>query len=384
MSDDLSGFSLMELFRAEAEGQTAALSQGLIDMERGDVSPALLESMMRAAHSIKGAARIVGIDAAAGVAHVLEDYFVAAQKKQIEVLPQHVDVLLSGVDLLTRIAQLSDEESQAWLAQNESTVAEYVANFDAILSGEKPPPGEAKPVMSEPPPTPPAPAPPQVKSDPEPVAAKEPETAVAVEAPPARESPKPSPERTDRVVRVTADSLTRLLALAGESLVESRQFRPFVTSLRQLKQAHIGVSDNLRALEQQLQDGQQPALQTARDLITRISEQTTRCQSQLTDRIRELDDYAHRNEDLAGRLHHEIIASRMRPLADGVRHFTHGARCGQQLANGLCSRFGAKIPASIAMCPKPRPTQSPARSPIMASSFRERLAAGKPSWDGSS
>ncbi len=326
MSDDLSGFSLMELFRAEAEGQTAALSQGLIDMERGDVSPALLESMMRAAHSIKGAARIVGIDAAAGVAHVLEDYFVAAQKKQIQVLPQHVDVLLAGVDLLTRIAQLSDEESQAWLAQNESTVAEYVANFDAILSGEKAPPVEAKQVMPEPAPAPSAPPP--VKSEPEPetVAAKEPETAVAVEAPPAREAPRPAAERTDRVVRVTADSLTRLLALAGESLVESRQFRPFVTSLRQLKQAQTGVTDNLRALEQQLQDGQQTALQTARDLVARVSEQTTRCQAQLTERIRELDDYAHRNEDLAGRLHHEIIASRMRPLADGVKAFPRMVR----------------------------------------------------------
>ncbi len=324
MSDDLSGFSLMELFRAEAEGQTATLSQGLIDMERGAVSPALLESMMRAAHSIKGAARIVGIDAAAGVAHVLEDYFVAAQKQQIVVQPQHVDVLLAGVDLLTRISQLSDEESQSWLAQNESTVAAYVANFDSILSGENPAPVAEAPAAKEPKPPPPAPVP-AVKPEPEPAPAREPETAVAVEAPP-REAPRPAPEKADRVVRVTADSLTRLLALAGESLVESRQFRPFVTSLRQLKQSTSGLGDNLRTLEQQLQEPEEATWQTARDLISRITAQATKCQAQLTERIRELDDYAHRNEDLAGRLHHEIIASRMRPLADGVKAFPRMVR----------------------------------------------------------
>ena len=35
---------------------------------------------MRAAHSIKGAARVVGVDPAVSVAHVMEDCFVAAQK----------------------------------------------------------------------------------------------------------------------------------------------------------------------------------------------------------------------------------------------------------------------------------------------------------------
>ena len=34
---------------------------------------------MRAAHSLKGAARIVGLDAGVGVAHAMEDCFVAAQ-----------------------------------------------------------------------------------------------------------------------------------------------------------------------------------------------------------------------------------------------------------------------------------------------------------------
>ena len=60
--------------------------------------------MMRAAHSIKGAARVVGVEPAVSVAHVMEDCFVAAQKKAIALSPGDVDVLLRGVDLLGKIS----------------------------------------------------------------------------------------------------------------------------------------------------------------------------------------------------------------------------------------------------------------------------------------
>ena len=38
MSDDLSGFSLMDLFRSEADGQTALLTEGLLALE-GEAPP---------------------------------------------------------------------------------------------------------------------------------------------------------------------------------------------------------------------------------------------------------------------------------------------------------------------------------------------------------
>ena len=80
MADDLSGFSMLELFRLEAESQTAVLSAGVLAIEELEKSPETIESMMRAAHSLKGAARIVGLEPAVQVAHALEDVFVAAGK----------------------------------------------------------------------------------------------------------------------------------------------------------------------------------------------------------------------------------------------------------------------------------------------------------------
>ena len=82
MADDLSGFSMLELFRLEADTQTAVLSTGILAIERLELSPQTIESMMRAAHSLKGAARIVGVEPAVEVAHALEDCFVAAGRER--------------------------------------------------------------------------------------------------------------------------------------------------------------------------------------------------------------------------------------------------------------------------------------------------------------
>ena len=138
MSDDLSGFSMIELFRSEVEGQAALLSAGLLALETADVDPATLEALMRAAHSIKGAARIVGLDAAVRVAHALEDCFVSAQRGQIRILPGHVDVLLRGVDMLSKVSLAPEAESEAWQAEIGPDVDAIVADLAVIQAGGMP------------------------------------------------------------------------------------------------------------------------------------------------------------------------------------------------------------------------------------------------------
>ena len=97
--------ALFDLFRAEVETHTQALSEGLLALEPDAAQPRRVEAIMRAAHSIKGAARIVGVEAGVQVAHAMEDYLVAAQRGQVTLTSAAIDVLLRGVDALTRIAQ---------------------------------------------------------------------------------------------------------------------------------------------------------------------------------------------------------------------------------------------------------------------------------------
>ena len=101
---DLSQLSMLELFRLDAESQIQALTAGLLALERDAAAADQLEACMRAAHSLKGAARVVGLEVGVRVAHVMEDCFVAAQRGAITLRQAQIDVLLRGVDLLNQIA----------------------------------------------------------------------------------------------------------------------------------------------------------------------------------------------------------------------------------------------------------------------------------------
>ena len=140
MSEDLSGFSMMELFRMEADSHTTTLTSGLVALEGGLATPAAIEPLMRAAHSLKGAARIVGLDAAVRVAHAMEDCLVAAQKGKLVLEPAHVDVLLQGVDLLVQIAQIDEPEIEEWQSEHTDTIDAFVAAISAIQEGKASPP----------------------------------------------------------------------------------------------------------------------------------------------------------------------------------------------------------------------------------------------------
>jgi two-component system sensor histidine kinase and response regulator WspE len=311
VADDLSGFSMLELFRLEAESQTAVLSAGVLAIEELERSPETVESMMRAAHSLKGAARIVGLDPAVRVAHALEDVFVAAGKGTFRVKPEHADRILAGIDFLSAIAKSDDALAPVseWPARAERLVEELgamVANQAAVRT-PMPPSGPAE-------------TPPDMPGGTS-TAASAPAPATGVkpaETPPA--APRPA-EQADRVVRVSADSLTRLVGLAGESLVETRQLRPFVDSLLQLRASEVDICDAIAAIDEKLKAGDIAVPGTITAMLTTIRERSDAGLAALTRHVEDFESFARRNEDLSNRLHHEVIVSRMRPLADGIRGF---------------------------------------------------------------
>ena len=78
---NLDDFSMLELFRMEVETQSTILTEGVLGLEQDADATVRLRELMRAAHSLKGAARIVGRQAAVRIAHAMEDCFVAAQER---------------------------------------------------------------------------------------------------------------------------------------------------------------------------------------------------------------------------------------------------------------------------------------------------------------
>ena len=102
-SDQLRDASLLELFQMEAVSQAEVLNGGLLALERDPTSAVHLEACMRAAHSLKGAARIVDLEPGVRIAHVMEDVLVDAQAGRLLLESRHIDVLLQGVDLLLQV-----------------------------------------------------------------------------------------------------------------------------------------------------------------------------------------------------------------------------------------------------------------------------------------
>jgi chemotaxis protein histidine kinase CheA len=127
--------ALLDLFRAEIEIHVPALSEGLLALEKDPNQPKRLEALMRAAHSIKGAARIVGVEAAVQVAHAMEDCFVAAQKGTVTLTSDAVDILLGGVDALQRIIPTDGEVGEGL---PEESLRGLLADVAALRTGRAP------------------------------------------------------------------------------------------------------------------------------------------------------------------------------------------------------------------------------------------------------
>jgi two-component system sensor histidine kinase and response regulator WspE len=298
-------FSLLDLFREEARAQAAVLNQGLLELEADPADARLIEPLMRASHSVKGAARIVGIDPAVRLAHAMEDALVAAQHGKIQLVTGDIDVLLRGADLLAGLAEVTADSLPEWGQAHESAIADLEKTLKGIAQGVQ----AAAPIVVAPkeslaigpPPKPLAPLPPS--PEPGPVA----------------------PTPVESVVRVTAQSLNRLMGLAGESLVQARWLQPFAASLVMLKK----YQDQLAALLEGVASWKRE--DPGRE-VAQARSQLAKCQQHLAERIGEFEDHAAQAEDLNSRLYREVILSRMRPFADGTHGFARLVRdMGQQL-----------------------------------------------------
>ncbi|MCU0125080.1 hybrid sensor histidine kinase/response regulator [Pseudomonas vlassakiae] len=291
--------SLLELFSLEAEAQTQVLSTGLMALEHNPTQADQLEACMRAAHSLKGAARIVGIDAGVSVAHVMEDCLVAAQEGRLLLRAEHIDALLRGTDLLMHIATPGDPNGEA-------LVPAFLVQMAGLLdpAGSVPAAAALEPALAVAPPSPPEP-------ELEPMA-----PAVAAEVEPAvpRKAGKRAGEGGERVLRVTADRLNSLLDLSSKSLVETQRLKPYLATLQRLKRMHGQGMRALDGLKTQLEDsGQSPEVLDALAQTQRLLLET---QQILQQQAADLDEFGWQASQRAQLLYDTALACRMRPFAD--------------------------------------------------------------------
>lgn len=99
---------VLALFEQEARERLAALGALLLEVERDGVSDDLVASLFREAHTLKGAANVVGLTRLGAEAHALEDLFDRIRTGEVTVTPQVVDEMLAAVDRLCELTGLDD------------------------------------------------------------------------------------------------------------------------------------------------------------------------------------------------------------------------------------------------------------------------------------
>jgi two-component system sensor histidine kinase and response regulator WspE len=285
---DLSQMSMLDLFRMEAEAQAQTLVDGLLALERRTASASTLESMMRAAHSIKGAASIVGLAALVQLAHAMEDTFIAAQSGQLELGPARVDLLLRGVDLLAQAARIDGNALPGWMVEQ---ALEITSTIDAIRDIANQPDAPAAAAPDAPP------------------------MAGNIAFPPSQaEAPQ---------LRPMEQASRELLALASEARMHAHQVQPIVQSLYRFKRNQGSLYAALESLhEALLQSGDSTLIEKSSLALQR----TAPLKQFLVDHVNTMESFDRRATRNARALVDEVIAMRMRPIRDGVHGFPRMVR----------------------------------------------------------
>ena len=117
-------------FKAETSEHLQALNKGLLELEQEPDATAVLESLLREIHTIKGSAAMIEFDSISDIAHSIEDVLIEIKDRRVEV------GAVSSVlfDSLDAIETLLDAEIQG--AEPKIKSADLVSRLEEAQNAE--------------------------------------------------------------------------------------------------------------------------------------------------------------------------------------------------------------------------------------------------------
>jgi two-component system, chemotaxis family, sensor histidine kinase and response regulator WspE len=347
-NNDASSLSLLDLFCMEVRTQIVVFNHELLNLETSEHPTQSLQALMRSAHSIKGAARIVQVEAVVVIAHELEEYFVAAQAGKVTVSSEPIDCLLQAADLFSAIVDALEQQqpvpapdSPEILAYQQSLCALLVISDESPL-GESTPesPVESTPELSaELPPilTPPVAianiAPERIQPESTEELDQRVTEVSAIDVPLKPIAPSMKQPHNGQTVRIGAEHLRRLMDLAGESLVSANNLQNFAQDLLRLKAQQTDLNRQLERMRSGV----------AHDQLQRVCQKAQHCQQVLIERQADFEIFAQKSNQLADRLYRQVIATQMRPFSDVGQGFPRMVRdLGRQLGKQVRLRVSGQ------------------------------------------
>lgn len=301
--EDLSEMSMLDLFRQEVEGHNRILTDNLLLLEENATSSESIEALMRAAHSIKGAARIMDFTPVVTLAHAMEDLFLTEQKGDIELSREHMDNLFKGLDLFEELIKQPDSSLKKWLEQSTDHFTALAGQYRETAAEKNREPRQER-----------------EKSEP----AEEKRDKSKLKTRATSRDPE-APKVSDPSLRVSAEGLNRLLGLAGEVQVESRWLPDFILKILRLKHSQDKV---FRMLNQYSENMYFSTTGSGRDQgsLKKMLSELDGCRKLINESLVEIEDHARRSTEISHHLHQEVIANRMRPFSDWLHGFPRMVR----------------------------------------------------------
>src|SRR6266436_2898960 len=130
-------------FRPEARDLLDQFAKGVLELEKGGSGGATVQRLLRLAHTLKGAARVVKQSEIADRAHAIEDALSPFRDTSENVAREKIDSILEHLDeISSRIVTLVPAEhaelpnpSKSVVDEGPRTVRTDITDMDAVLDG---------------------------------------------------------------------------------------------------------------------------------------------------------------------------------------------------------------------------------------------------------
>ncbi len=271
--DDNEALDLIKEFLIESNENLARLEQEMLALEQRPGDLALLGSVFRTIHTIKGTCGFLGFDRLESVTHLAENILNQLRSGERALTPPLVSLILEAVDgvktILASIEATQKEGAEEWVELRAKLQAACEAPATAGAEGHQADaPAEAERAPSVTPPSPSAPAQAAAPAPPPPAAAASasappaaPRTAPADHAAERQGAPPEAAEAAaqktasvvDSTIRVDVGLLDKLMNLVGELVLARNQVLQ-VTARRE-ETALTATSQRLNLITTQLQEG---------------------------------------------------------------------------------------------------------------------------------
>src|SRR5271156_3362635 len=131
--------NLYQYFKIEAREIVSDLSRDILGLERGDAGAEPVARLLRQAHTLKGAARVVRLPRIAEIAHAMEDALAPHRGSPGAVSKEEIGRLLEQVDKISSQISALDPPTSANAPARPAALEPFdrvgVAEMDALLSG---------------------------------------------------------------------------------------------------------------------------------------------------------------------------------------------------------------------------------------------------------